>query len=250
MKHLLSPEGAQALAAVLERTPLVAFDFDGTLAPIVEQPDDARVPDPVVRLLQRLAERHPIAVITGRDVADVRARLGFEPRWVVGNHGAESADLGAADAAAAIDALNVFRGQLAAAAPALAAAGVEVEDKRYSIALHDRRAVDEARARACIAALLADLPAALHAFGGKRVTNVAARALPDKGDALHALVRRAGAGAAFFAGDDVNDEAVFVCAEPHWLTVRIGRDDPHSRAMYGLDDPGELVPVLTLMLDS
>src|ERR687890_603252 len=75
MEHLFTPRGEAALDAVMRLEPLLAFDFDGTLAPIVDRPDDARVPAEVSRWLAELARRHPIAVITGRSIADVRARL-------------------------------------------------------------------------------------------------------------------------------------------------------------------------------
>src|SRR5690242_16341081 len=89
MRHLFSTEGEQALEAVMRQRPLLAFDFDGTLAPIVARPDEAHVPLEVSHGLAELAQALPVAVITGRSVADVRPRLGFEPRYVVGNHGAE-----------------------------------------------------------------------------------------------------------------------------------------------------------------
>jgi trehalose 6-phosphate phosphatase len=245
MEHLFTPRGEAALEAVMRLEPLLAFDFDGTLAPIVDHPDDASVPAEVARGLAELSRRHPVAVITGRRIADVRARLGFEPRFVIGNHGAEDASTPMPDAAAA--ALDVLRDRIETEARALADAGVVVEDKLYSLAFHYRLAADSVAALAAIDALLRDRDPALGCFGGKCVVNVVVTELPDKGDALATLVRRCGAGAAFFVGDDVNDEAVFRRAVPPWLTIRIGRDDPNSRAMFFLDDADELVLVLRRM---
>jgi trehalose 6-phosphate phosphatase len=159
-------------------------------------------------------------------VGDVTPRLGFAPHYVVGNHGAEDPAAGAPPAGDALDALRL---RIAGDA-GLEAAGVVVEDKRLSLSLHYRTA--------------ADSDAALARFGGKFVVNVVAAELPDKGDALVDLVRRAGVGAAMFVGDDVTDEAVFRRARPPWLTVRIGRDEPRSAAMFGLDSEAELVTVL------
>ena len=226
--------------------PLLAFDFDGTLAPIVARPDQAKVPEPVSRGLAGLARELPIAIITGRSVADVRPLLGFKPRYVIGNHGAEDPIAGVQRAAG--HALDGLRRRIATGAQALSSAGVQVEDKRFSIALHYRLAPDAGAALVCIEALLQGIEPTLRRFGGKCVVNVLAAGLPDKGDALAALVRRSNAQAAVFAGDDVNDEAVFMRAEPHWLTIRIGQDDPLSRAMYFLDSDVELALVLQRML--
>jgi len=246
MKHLFTPEGERALQAVMRLRPLLAFDFDGTLAPIVARPDEARVPESVSLGLAELARDLPIAIITGRSVADVRPRLGFEPQYVIGNHGAE--DPIEPQPARGSLALDALRQRIAAHARELAAAGVAVEDKEFSLALHYRLAADAGAALVCIEALLQGIEPALRRFGGKCVVNVLAEGLPDKGDALAALVRRTNADAAVFIGDDVNDEAVFMRAEPPSLTIRIGGDDPLSRAMYFLDSDAQLALVLQRML--
>ena len=245
MKHLFCDEGEAALAAVMARQPMLAFDFDGTLAPIVAHPDDAHVPREVSQRLVRLAQRLPVAVITGRSLADVRGRLDFAPHYIVGNHGAEEVE-GALPPAAA-HALDSLRERIAAHADELRAHGVSLEDKDYSLALHYRQAPDPGEALLAIEQVLQGMAPGLRRFGGKCVVNVVSAGLPDKGDALAALVRRAGVAAAVFVGDDVNDEAVFVRADPDWLTVRIGRDDPLSRAMYFLDSESELAALLDRM---
>lgn len=247
MQHLFTPDGEAALAAVLRQRPLLAFDFDGTLAPIVARPDDARISQAVGQRLRALSARLPVAIVTGRTVADVRDRLGFAPQFVVGNHGAEDPD-DAPGTARRTAALNPLRAVLQAQAATLAAAGVAVEDKGLSIALHYRLSRDRAGAQALIDALLAQHGAELHIFGGKMVANAMASDAPDKAHAVQALVARCGAAAAFFAGDDVNDESVFIAAPAHWLTLRIGRDDPTSRARFGLDGPQEVALLLERML--
>ena len=246
MRHLLTPEGERALQAVMRLRPLLAFDFDGTLAPIVARPDEAKVPESVSRGLAELARDLPVAIITGRSVADVRTRLGFEPQYVIGNHGAEDPNL--PRQAQDSQPLDALRQRIASHADDLAAAGVSVEDKRLSLALHYRLARDPGAALVSIEALLQGIEPSLKRFGGKCVVNVLAAGLPDKGDALAALVRRANVAAAVFVGDDVNDEAVFMRAEPPSLTIRIGDDDPLSKAMYFLDSDAQLALVLQRML--
>ena len=247
MKHLFTPAGDQALATVMALRPLLAFDFDGTLAPIVARPDDARVSAAIAQQLRQLAHLCPVAIVTGRSVADVAPRLGFEPDFVIGNHGAEDPlDTSSPQGSPSLDALRL---RLAAAGPMLASAGVSIEDKRYSLALHYRLARDRDAAQAAIDTLLQAIEPGLVTFGGKCVVNVVDTLAPDKGDAVLRLVERAGTAAAVFVGDDVNDESVFVRAPPHWLTIRIGRDDPRSRAAYFLDGHAEVAMFLGMMLN-
>jgi trehalose 6-phosphate phosphatase len=245
--HLFSHAGEAALARVMDLEPLLAFDFDGTLAPIVPRPTDARLSLAVSSRLGRLAERYPVAIVTGRSVEDVRSRLGFEPTYVVGSHGAE--DPAAADPDAVERALDVMRARFASMADRLRMAEVEVEDKRYSIALHYRLARDRTQARTLIRTLLDPLPPSLHAFGGKCVENVVASDAPDKAVAVNLLLDRSGRKAAVFLGDDLNDEPVFAVAPPDWLTVRVGRATAQtSGARFFLDSPGEVATMLERML--
>lgn len=246
MKHLFTAEGMAALAATMARAPLLAFDFDGTLAAIVPQPEEARITQAVAWRLQQLASQLPLAIITGRAVDDVRSRLHFEPRYIIGNHGAED-PAAAADAHAPM-ALDLAREQLARHAGALQAAGVTVEDKRYSIALHYRLARERAQALELIRSLATGFGPAVRAFGGKLVVNLVDAQAPDKADAVATLAQRCGSACVLFVGDDVNDEPVFLRARPCWLTVKVGRDDPQSRALFLLDNPGEVAMLLDRML--
>lgn len=246
MTLLLSPAGLQALDEVIAHRPLLAFDFDGTLAPIVPHPDAAAVPPLLAERLKALATHLPVAIVTGRAVADVLPRLGFEPHHVVGNHGAE--EPGVALPSDAVAALDHLRRQIAGQAQALGDAGVLIEDKQHSFTLHHRLATDQAQAVDRIEQVLVGLDPALRRFGGKFVVNVVAAGARDKGDAVLSLVERTKAGAALFIGDDVNDESVFERALPHWVTVRIGRDDPTSAARFFLDDHTEVAQVLARLL--
>jgi trehalose 6-phosphate phosphatase len=248
MQHLLGSSGRAALVALLRGRPLLAFDFDGTLAPIVATPDDARIGEAIASRLRRLAALRPLAIVTGRAVADVRSRLGFEPRYVVGNHGAEDGtDLDAAERRVRV--LDSMRTCIAARAADLGTAGITVEDKGLSLALHYRLAPDRARAIALIRDLISDVGPALRTFPGKLVENIVPADAADKAQAVHALVARCGADNAFFAGDDVNDEPVFEAAGTDWLTVRVGRDNPRSRARFFLDSQEEMPLVLEEMIN-
>ncbi|WP_088279136.1 trehalose-phosphatase [Ideonella sp. A 288] len=241
-----SPEGRAALAAVLAGAPILGFDFDGTLAPIVDHPADARVPPALAHRLALLARRWPVAVLTGRSLPDVASRLGFVPQHLVGHHGAQEAGqaLHAIDASAVAALLH----RLQRHAVPLAAAGVELEDKGLSLALHYRRAPDVALALDCIDTLLATLDPSLRRFGGHSVVNIAPAQAPDKGEAMWSVVRRFGATSAVYVGDDVNDEPVFERAAPHWLTLRIGDDKVPSRARHRLASQAEVPALVDAML--
>lgn len=246
MKSALSPEGLAALRAALRRQPLLAFDFDGTLAPIVALPHMARMPHGVISRLRLLALRLPVAIVTGREVADVRQRLDFVPKYIVGSHGAESDLL--APSPVWVSAMESAREWLQPFLAELQLLGVQVEDKRSSIALHYRMARDREQARRRLEEILKTAGPALHVFGGKLVFNIVAARAPDKADAVHAVVAREGAATAVFVGDDVNDEPVFQRAPAHWLTIKVGRTSWHSRARFYLDSPLEMAMLLDRML--
>jgi trehalose 6-phosphate phosphatase len=168
------------------------------------------------------------------------------PQYIVGSHGAE--DPLARPPTSYGARLDSVRRALVARAAQLERAGVTVEDKGFSLALHYRLAKDRHAAAAVIDDALRDLDPSLRTFGGKCVVNVVAADAPDKADAVFALVDRCGAGAAVFVGDDVNDEVVFERAPQGWLTVRIGRDDPQSKAAFLLEGHAEVATLLQEML--
>jgi trehalose 6-phosphate phosphatase len=246
MNSLFSPQGRAQLSSMMAQAPLLAFDFDGTLAPIVPVPDLARVPTAVAHRLALLSVRHPIAVITGRAIADVKRRLPFEPWRIVGSHGAETSSSDQSEQAAL--SLNAARRLLETHRAELDRHGVVLEDKGASIALHYRLSPDRDAALGHIGRLLTDLPAGLAVFGGKFVANIVPEWADDKAKALSRLVADRGRAHAIFIGDDVNDECVFTRRNPDWLTIRVGHDYPNSQADFVVDSTNSLPSVLDLML--
>ena len=240
---LFGPEGDAALARLARTRTLYAFDFDGTLAPIVARPDDARASDRVVALLSRLATMAPTVLLTGRGVDDLRQRIAFTPLHLVGNHGAEGLP----------DALHRSLAQSISAAdgdpdhhtvverwmaqlPGLFAServdrAVGIEPKRYSVSIHYRHAADHDATRRLLEAIFAQLDPSPRIIGGKCVFNLLPEGAPDKGQALRALFRFEHCDAAFFIGDDVTDEAAFLEASESWVTVQVGCE-PGSAARY------------------
>lgn len=241
MIYAFSAAGLARLDALVATKPLLAFDIDGTLAPIAQRPDEARLPDVVQRRLGEIAQCASVAIITGRGVDDARRMLSFEPRYLIGNHGAEG--LPGWGMRSEAFAATVRRWQPAlAAAGALREADVLIEDKRYSLSLHYRGAADPALARGAIDRCVASLDPAPRIIGGKAVVNVLPADAPDKGVALRALVDAEPTQHVLYVGDDDTDEAVFALDLPGVLTLRV-EPSHSSAAMLFLRDQGE-VPTL------
>ena len=243
----MEPPGLAALAALAREQALFAFDFDGTLAGIRARPSQVRVAPALATRMAALARARPVAIVTGRRISDVRARLGFEPAFIVGNHGAED-DGDPAGSERIVRTLDPLRAAISARELELDVAGVLVEDKHQSIALHFRNAPDRAGASALIEEVLELRGPDVQVFGGKLVYNAVAAGAPDKAHAVQRLLARSGASTAFFAGDDINDEPVFECAEPGWVTVRVGREHRPSRARFSLESPRTMPGVIDHVL--
>jgi len=242
MNDLFSTEGRAALARLRDARALFGFDFDGTLAPIRPTPDevtmDARTTSAFVELTRRL----PVAVVTGRGVADVRARLPGTPRWVVGNHGAEG--LPGADPARQAEQAAICTAWHAQLADMTGTGtGILLEDKRYTLSLHYRLAPDHDAARTRLAAAFAELQPPPEIVPGKCVFNLLPAGSYDKFRALREL---AGDGPVFFAGDDENDEIVFRQAPHEWVTVKVG--DGPSAARFRLANQAAMADCLELLL--
>ena len=244
---LLGTAGRAALRAFADPCTLFAFDLDGTLAPIVADPASAVVPEAVRERLLALDRAAPVVVITGRGRADAQRRLGFRPRHLVGNHGAEGLP-GRALAERAYARLGKrWEEQLGALLPDRAALGVALEGKGATLSLHYRKAADRACARRAIlraAARLSPPPRRIH---GKYVENLVPPDAPGKGEALALLVRYLGCRRAFYIGDDETDEDVFRLGRPAVFGVRVGRK-PASAARSWLRDQSQIVPVLDELL--
>lgn len=242
MRHILAARGVDMLAELACSRVLLAFDFDGTLAPIVSQRDRAEMRPRARRLLARVCELYPCAVISGRSRSDVSRRLaGARVRYVVGNHGLEPGR----DLAAFAREVSAAKLELERALALVR--GVEIEDKRYSLAIHYRSARRKTAARDAIHAAIERASVPLRLVGGKQVVNAIPRGAPHKGDALGELRVKARADAALFVGDDLTDEDVFALERPWRLIgIRVGQS-ARSAAGYYLRDQREIDGLLATL---
>jgi trehalose 6-phosphate phosphatase len=228
VKYVLSAENIDRLAQLAWSRVLLAFDFDGTLAPIVKDRTAAAMRPLTRRLLARVCEQYSCAIISGRSRADVRRRLGeATPRFVVGNHGMES---GATNEAARA---LITRTRIRLEAELGGRPGIEFENKQYSLSIHYRAARRKGEARSEIARAISRLALPIRTIYGKSVLDILPAAAPHKGDALLRLRSEAGMDTALFVGDDLTDEDIFTLDQPgRLLTIRIGPSRTSSAAYF------------------
>jgi trehalose 6-phosphate phosphatase len=241
---LFSNEGRAALARLMDVPAVFGFDFDGTLAPIQARPEGVAMAPALAERFAALTRRVPVAVITGRSVADVAPRVPGAPRWIVGNHGGEG--LPGADPSRLATQARVCAAWRAQLARLGEVDGVFVEDKTYTLCLHYRLAPDREAARRRLDAAARALDPAPHIVTGKCVLNLLPEGSADKFLALAALADLAGQGQAFFIGDDDTDETVFARAPASWVTVRVGKADTAAR--FTVPDQAAVGGVVDLLL--
>jgi trehalose 6-phosphate phosphatase len=259
------PAPLRQAVAGLARTPrlLVVCDYDGTLAPIVEDPAKA-VPRPeAMRALRSLAELPDTSVglISGRALRDLAALSGLSGAsgsngssgssgsssgvHLVGSHGAEF-DAGFADALD--DQTQALRRKLEAGLEELVghAPGVFLETKPASVAVHVRRA-EPAVGESVLEAVRSGPArwAGIHVTEGKAVIELAVLET-DKGAALDMLRRQADATAALFVGDDVTDEKAFARLAGPDVGVKVGPG--RSLAEYSVPDTADVAVMLADLL--
>jgi trehalose 6-phosphate phosphatase len=235
MRYVLAAGNVDLLAQLAWSRVLLAFDFDGTLAPIVRDRDGARMRPRTRRLFARICDAYPCAVISGRSHADVSGRLaGTSPKFIVGNHGIEPGAPLDSYVAAVEAAERMLRTALEGRR------GIEFENKRFSLSIHYRKSRRKAESRSEIDQAVSRLPVPMRVVPGKLVVSLLPAGAPNKGDALVQLREQAGADTALFVGDDLTDEDIFALDQPGRLqTIRVGASR-QSSARYFLRSQTEI----------
>jgi trehalose 6-phosphate phosphatase len=239
MEYLFSPACRSILELLVQEGALCAFDFDGTLSPIVEHPDRASMRARTRNLLGELAALYHSIVISGRARADVLDKLdGVKVARVIGNHGAET------EAVPRISRESVQRWNAALRGQLGSIPGLWMEDKGISLAVHYRQSPNKAQTRRLILAAARTLPD-VRVFRGKQVVNLVPVNASHKGDAL-AERARIGCKWVLFVGDDENDEDAFALSG-NVVPVSIGRKQ-RSHARYYLRAQTEIDDLLDLLV--
>ena len=239
---ILDPDYRRILVTMAHANVLVAFDYDGTLAPIAERPEDAFMRPATRTLLAAVAQRYPIVVISGRALADIEQMVGGVPVWFIyGNHGLETAHT-------IRRAPAEVRTWLPLLLP-LTADGVRIEDKGLSVTLHYRGVADRTRAVSAIEKVVPTLAGAT-VIRGKEAINLLPRGYGNKGVALTEARRAFACDCAIYVGDEDTDETAFAAdTGGQTLAIRVEPSD-QSRAPYHLGSQRDIDELLQTLLDA
>lgn len=252
MSQLLDAVQSLGLAeGLITRQPAVFFDFDGTLSEIVDDPQAATPVPGAVEALGQLAAKCPVAVLSGRDLADVTDRIGLDGIWYAGSHGFE---LTAPDgthhqndtAAAAIPPLEQAAAQLRDQLGSIS--GVVVEHKRFGVAVHYRNAARERVGEVAAAVRAAGQRDALRVTTGREVIELRPDVDWDKGKTLRWVIDHlhdTGSGplTPIYLGDDITDEDAFDAVRDDGVAILVRHNEDGDRAtaaLFALNSPARV----------
>jgi alpha,alpha-trehalose-phosphate synthase [UDP-forming]/trehalose-phosphatase len=203
------------------------LDYDGTLAPIAESPEQAVMSRETRELVARLADAIPVAVVSGRNVEDVQQRIGIEGIIFAGNHGAEIRHKGetlvSQQSPRERRILEEFLHRLRSALASIP--GVLVEDKGITASVH-YRLVDLKK----LADFSAQFTGIARAYekkfritSGKKVFEIRPLKAWNKGDAVSWILEHRGAGKIpVYIGDDITDEDAFKSLKGRGVSIAVG----------------------------
>ena len=243
------PTATEAELAELfgSRRPAIFLDYDGVLTPIVSQPDLALISPDMRSAVRRLAEVTTVAVVSGRDLEDVRSKVGVEGIHYAGSHGFDIVGPDGRPAAPELEELfDPYLEPLADATETVEHElshldGVLVERKRFASAIHYRN-VDRARV-ADVEGAVRDAASRfpnLAVTSGKEIFEFRPDLDWDKGRAVEWLIDQIGIDVErqipVYLGDDVTDEDAFRALRATGLGVVVGTDGPDTLATFALED--------------
>lgn len=223
----------------------VFLDYDGTLTPIVNDPAAALLPLAMRPVLERLAAVCPVAIVSGRDLADVKRLVNVGGLVYAGSHGFDidapmklggRRQVGDEYTAALNDAEHALHEALDDVSR------VFIERKRFAIAIHYRNVdpADESRVDAGVRLVASRFPT-LRRTGGKKVFELRPDMAWDKGSLVRWLLEQLSAAShtplmPLYVGDDVTDEDAFRAIAHDGIGVRVGDAGESTAARYVLED--------------
>lgn len=226
---------------IRERGYILMLDFDGTLASVVADPKRARMGVRTRHALEVLAHRMPIAIITGRSIVDVRARVPIHGVAFAGNHGFESRIAG--EKKFMRIPVPIVRARTEAGRQLIGLQkkykGLYFEDKAYTLFVHYRHV-----AKAKVASARRDIFRIVQGAGKGRLlyiteairgVNILPAVRCNKGTAVREMYTALAQGkkpVPIFIGDDVTDEDAFRVFAKSGITIRVGKSEGSAAEFY------------------
>ncbi len=243
---------AQLNAELQGRQSVIFLDFDGTLTSIVDRPELAEIAPDMRESVRRLAQCCPLAIVSGRDLDDVRAKVGIDEAFYAGSHGFQIA--GPAGFGHELQEGSQFLSALDEAEQSLLRqlkfiAGAQVERKKFAVAIHFRRVAKEMvnTVTAVVDGVLADSEG-LRKTGGKMIFELRPDIDWDKGKALNWLLEKLQLAkhnaVPIYIGDDLTDEDAFRELQQHGIGILVRNGIRPTLARYALESVDEVETLL------
>jgi trehalose 6-phosphate phosphatase len=235
LPHVLD-DGDELARRLAGRRPAVFLDYDGTLTPIVDRPEDAIISESMRDAVRELAGRCPVCVVSGRDRRVVQELMGVDDLIVAGSHGfdiwsPEGGEIQREEGESFAELLQEVEARLREDLGGIE--GALVEPKKSSVAAHYRLVSEDERPEVgrVVEEVLAEHPGELKVTPGKMVYEVQPNVDWDKGKAvlylLEALDLDREDVVPMYLGDDITDEHAFEALRTRGIGVFVGRaDDP------------------------
>lgn len=239
----------QLIGITGSRDSMLFLDYDGTLSPIVSDPAAATLVDGAAEALERAAKASPVAILSGRDLEDVRSRVDIPGLWYAGSHGFEltGPDGTRHQNETAAQFIPVLERAAAELSRTLAGiTGVRVEHKRYAVAVHYREVAEERVGEVVAAAHSLGARDGLRVTGGRMLVELRPDIDWDKGTTLAWIRDRIDASGSMlpiYIGDDLTDEDAFEAVRLDGIGIVVGHDedgDRKSAANFTLRSPQQV----------